>query len=67
MTINNPTPMKVCHWQLDDYHGCYDTECGETYCFEESGPLENHYRYCPGCGHSLRVVEQPAEVPTEDE
>lgn len=38
-------------WNMHDY---WETECGEAYCFLADGPIENHYRFCPGCGASIK-------------
>jgi len=52
-----PTP---CIWTPSPGDWCeteyWDTGCGQTYCFETEGPVENDYAYCPGCGHPLLVV-----------
>lgn len=41
----------------------WETRCGRTFCFEAGGPIENDYKYCPGCGHQVLVHHE--ERPTQ--
>jgi hypothetical protein len=44
-----------CTW-TEDFDGYWDTGCLEVFGFDVNGPVENHYRYCPGCGRPLEAV-----------
>ena len=44
--------MASCVWTPDD-DGVYETGCGQAHMFEDGGPSENHYRFCPYCGYPL--------------
>lgn len=43
-----------CQWAYDDIDDAWDTACGNKFCFTDSGPKENGYLFCPGCGHELK-------------
>lgn len=51
------TMQEPCNWTPDYDSGAWETDCGETYCFEAEGPEANHYRFCPGCGHPLQEAK----------
>lgn len=42
-----------CVWKPDD-DGVYETTCGQAWVFEDGTPKENHARFCPYCGRTLR-------------
>ncbi len=42
-----------CDWRDDGEK--WDTGCGQAHQFFTDGPVENHYRFCPYCGKSLKV------------
>jgi len=44
-----------CEWQEDE-DGAWDTGCGETWQFDDGGPIENRIRYCHRCGAPVRVL-----------
>ena len=50
-----------CTWTYDDDMDAWETTCHEAYYFIEDGPIENTYRFCPGCGQpiSIRRVPEP--------
>ena len=41
-----------CFWNEDDY-GIYETECGNSFCFEAGTIGENEFEYCPFCGQPI--------------
>lgn len=55
----------ICTWTYDDYHCKWDTGCDDAFCFENDGPADNHYRFCPACGR--RIVEVRTAVDGEDD
>lgn len=42
----------ACPWQ-EDADGIWHTRCGHAHQFNDGGPVENHYRWCPYCGGAL--------------
>jgi len=50
---------QVCHWTFEP-EGYYETECGSANVFNEGGPDENEYRFCPFCGKTL--IHNPLEM-----
>jgi hypothetical protein len=56
---------RMCVWEEDE-GGNWWTSCGNAFIFEDEGPVENGFRYCPYCGRLL--WEQPYwEEPLEEE
>jgi len=47
---------KKCYWKYDEWHDFYDTSCDKAHCFIEGNITENHYIYCPFCGHIIKEV-----------
>ena len=46
----------TCVWKWDEHNDDFwDTACGESFCFIDGGPKENHTKYCPYCG---RLIEE---------
>jgi hypothetical protein len=47
----------VCLWRVNDpeFNDYWNTDCKEAYNFMHGGPVENMYRYCPGCGRRIKV------------
>ena len=45
---------KKCKWcfELDSY---YETECGESFQFNDGGPLSNNFKHCPYCGLKIEA------------
>jgi len=53
--------QKVCEWRLeDDDYAVWDSDCGMEFLFNDDGPVENNFAFCPGCGNRL-VVSQREE------
>ena len=46
------TPL-TCTW-TENEDGVYETNCGNLFVFNDGGPVENDFRYCPYCGRELR-------------
>ena len=57
---------ETCAWTLDDYQGCWDTACGESFVFEDDGPLKNGARFCLYCGGALTEVRPEPELEDDD-
>jgi len=49
----NPT---TCTWTHDDDEGSWDAECGERWSITEGTPEENNFRFCPGCGRTVKTI-----------
>lgn len=45
--------MDACFWQFEDDDGSYSTSCNHMFIFNDEGPNENGFRFCPYCGKSL--------------
>lgn len=52
MTTNTET----CTWRppCDPEYGFHEASCGFVFTFIEDGIEENHFKYCPSCGGSIR-------------
>jgi len=53
---------KACEWQEPETvteidWNIWGTSCGNTHQFEDGGPEENKYRFCPYCGRRVVVIE----------
>lgn len=42
-----------CGWSLCDLDGYWETDCNRSFSFNDGGPAENDYHYCPGCGRAI--------------
>lgn len=49
------TVQPFCRW-TEDYDGAWETDCGQSYMFDEGGPAENGQKFCGYCGKPLREV-----------
>ena len=58
--------MNNCTWKwkwLDLYvDGFWGTSCKNAFYFDDGGPREHEFNYCPYCGKLLKVAELPEEV-----
>ena len=43
-----------CAWKEDDEVG-WKTDCGEAFVFNDDGPRENRFSFCPYCGGVLKL------------
>jgi rRNA maturation endonuclease Nob1 len=48
------TAIVNCPWSRDsyDYHD-YLTGCGHAFTFNDGGPKENDFKFCPYCGDRI--------------
>ena len=44
----------VCKWRSDGEVG-WKTHCGEAFVFNDDGPRENRFNFCPYCGGVLKL------------
>ena len=51
---------ETCDWQQDG-NGIWDTACEQTFEFNDGGPAENDFRFCPYCGLALNAVPPTLE------
>jgi len=42
-----------CTWTQNE-DGVYETNCDNMFVFNDGGPVENDFRYCPYCGLELK-------------
>ena len=62
-TIPAPQPTQpqagavplTCEWAHNEDDGFWDTECGQSWRFDDGGPKENHMNFCHCCGKPLRI------------
>lgn len=47
----------TCLWTEDEYHACYETDCGEVWQFTEGTLADNEISYCPYCGRRIKIEE----------
>ena len=45
----------TCEWTHNDDDSSWDTECGQSWRFDDGGPKENHMNFCHCCGKPLRI------------
>jgi hypothetical protein len=61
---------QACEWIEEDFDGAWHAFCGgpfDLFQFNEGGPVENRFRFCPYCGHALKEVPHVAATDDEDE
>jgi hypothetical protein len=51
-----------CVWKPDE-DGTFASSCGLMFQFNEQGPTDNDFQFCPKCGHE--IIEQPYEEKDE--
>ena len=44
-----------CEWYLESHEDVWESGCGNTFFFNEDGPKENGFKFCPYCGGRLEV------------
>ncbi len=44
--------MSKCEWKPDE-DSVYNTGCGQRFEFDEGGPKDNRFNYCPYCGKPI--------------
>lgn len=45
----------VCKWTYDHSEGFYETDCGQSWRFEDGGVADNGVKFCHGCGKVVEV------------
>ena len=45
----------TCEWAHNEDDGFWDTECGQSWLFDDGGPKENHMNFCHCCSKPLRI------------
>ena len=58
----------LCGWGLDDAEwNAYSTGCGQMFVFNDEGPAQNGFKFCPYCGAEIHehVTNEP-EVDDDD-
>ena len=46
---------KRCAW-IENDDGAWETKCNELFEFNEGGPTENGFEFCPYCGKNLKPI-----------
>ena len=54
---------KPCHWE-SDCDGTWNSQCGLAFIFNDDGPCENEFKFCPKCGGP--IVAQPYKEQDSD-
>lgn len=56
----NDIDIKKCNWFYDDFHYCFDTECGACFTAPEVEPEEfenvETLNYCENCGRKINII-----------
>ncbi|KKM80082.1 hypothetical protein LCGC14_1343410 [marine sediment metagenome] len=51
----------TCKWRKNGFHfedhDYYETGCDNMFQFNDAGPEENHFKFCPYCGSLIEMVE----------
>ena len=47
---------RPCTWTQNE-DGVYETNCDNMFVFNDGGPVENGFRYCPYCGLELKEAK----------
>lgn len=48
--------LKTCTWTYDDYHGYYDTACGDAFWLAEEWTQK--FKFCPYCGSRISLASK---------
>jgi hypothetical protein len=66
--LEEPLSNEACVW-TEDHDGIWTSDCtreregdGPQFCFNEDGPDENNFKFCPYCGKKLAAVYIDNEV-----
>jgi hypothetical protein len=46
-----------CRWCFGDIDGYWATACAHAFVFNDGGPSDNDFRFCPFCGLPLRIAD----------
>ena len=56
-TAEAASGLGACVWTEDrETHEVFDTTCGNRFEFNDQGPDENDFKFCPYCGKRLAAV-----------
>ena len=47
----NKEPIE-CKW-IYDGDDCWESQCGQSFIFNDKGPIHNGFKYCPYCGGKM--------------
>ena len=47
-----------CEWYLESHEDVWESGCGKPFFFNEDGPKENGFKFCPYCGGRLEVSDE---------
>ena len=50
----NTTPCSRCAWREDE-DGSWWSDCDNGFVFNDAGPHENQFKFCPYCGKEITV------------
>ena len=56
-------PDEACLWGQDE-DGVWETSCGHAFEFNDGGPTDNAFLFCPYCGKQIKQLvyeEEPDE------
>ena len=57
----------LCVWTKDEWADTWETGCGNAFVFNDEGPTENGFKFCPYCGKSVLVkITDTKEPPDAD-
>lgn len=56
MARRKNAPDSRCDWTVDE-DGVWQTGCEHAFQFNDDGPKENHFKFCPYCGSHLHARE----------
>ena len=44
--------IKECKWLLEE-DTCWESQCRQSFIFNDKGPVHNGFKYCPYCGGKM--------------
>ena len=47
--------IQICKWKKADCDNYFESDCKFAFMFNDDGPRENGFSFCPKCG---RIIEQ---------
>ncbi|WP_321878433.1 Lar family restriction alleviation protein [Paraburkholderia bannensis] len=62
ITAHMSDAARECEWTYDDVDFKWDSVCGESWVFNDDGPVENKVRFCHGCGGRVTIAARKAEI-----
>jgi len=49
---------RACAWKYEEMDEAWEGGCGIYFSFNEAGPKENHFKWCPNCGKILKFKDR---------